>query len=103
MSILSRILAVIFGGPKAAPVDIDAVLTQRAALKKQKLDWETSIVDLLKVLDLDSSLAARKDLARELGYTGRLDGSAAMNMYLHAAVMRKLAETGGVVPDSLKG
>lgn len=103
MSILSRILHVIFGGPKAVPVDIDAVLTQRAKLKSQQLNWRTSIVDLLKVLDLDSSLGARKDLARELGYTGRLDGSAAMNMYLHAAVMQKLAENGGVVPDSLKG
>lgn len=103
MSILSRILHVIFGGPKATPVDIDAVLTQRAALKKQRLDWETSIVDLLKVLDLDSSLGARKDLARELGYTGRLDGSAAMNQWLHREVMKRLVESGGVVPDSLKG
>ena len=65
-------------------------------------NWKQSIVDLMKLLNLDSSLGARKQLAQELGYTGALDGSAEMNIWLHKQVMGKLMESGGVVPDSLK-
>ena len=65
-------------------------------------NWKQSIVDLMKLLDLDSSLNARKELAQELGYTGALDGSAEMNVWLHKQVMAKLMESGGVVPESLK-
>ena len=65
-------------------------------------NWRQSIVDLMKLLNLDSSLSARKQLAQELGYTGALDGSAEMNIWLHKQVMAKLMESGGVVPDSLK-
>ena len=83
-------------------VDIEAVLSGMAAKKGQKLDWQHSIVDLMKVLDLDSSLAARKELARELGYTGDTSDSAKMNVWLHKQVMQKVAENGGKVPASLK-
>ena len=69
----------------------------------QKLDWRKSIVDLMKLLDLDSSLGARKELAKELNYSGDTNDSAAMNIWLHKQVMIKLAENGGKVPDSLKG
>ncbi len=65
-------------------------------------NWKQSIVDLMKLLDLDSSLNARKELAQELGYTGELNGSAEMNVWLHKQVMTKLMESGGVVPESLK-
>jgi Domain of unknown function (DUF3597) len=81
---------------------VEAVLTRFAAQKKEKLDWRRSIVDLMKLLDLDSSLAARKQLAQELHYTGDTDDTAAMNIWLHKQVMRKLAENGGKVPDDLK-
>jgi hypothetical protein len=74
-----------------------------ASKNPQKLNWQQSIVDLMKLLDLDSSLGARKELAGELGYTGSTDDSAAMNIWLHKQVMQKLAENGGKVPDSLKG
>lgn len=83
-------------------VDVEAVVSGFAAKKKEKLDWRHSIVDLMKVLDLDSSLAARKELATELGYSGKLDGSAEMNLWLHKQVMKKLAENGGKVPADLK-
>jgi hypothetical protein len=86
----------------ASNVDVEAVLTRLAAQKKEKLDWRRSIVDLMKVLDLDSSLSARKQLAQELHYTGDANDSAAMNIWLHKQVMRKLAENGGRVPDELK-
>ena len=88
--------------PPAEPVDVEAVLTEIAAGNPQKLDWRRSIVDLMKLLDLDSSLGERKSLAQELGYTGALDGSAEMNLWLHKQVMRKLAENGGKVPAELK-
>ena len=88
--------------PGGQPVDIEAVVGGMAAKKKEKLEWRRSIVDLMKVLDLDSSLGARKQLAQELGYKGALNGSAEMNIWLHKQVMTKLAESGGVVPDSLK-
>jgi len=83
-------------------VDVEGVLDNLLAQKKAKLDWRHSIVDLMKLLDLDSSLAARKELATELQYTGAKDGSAEMNIWLHKAVMKKLAENGGKVPESLK-
>ena len=88
-------------GGAAGSVDVNAVLTERAAKKKEKLDWRHSIVDLMKVLDLDSSLTARKELAQELHYTGDMSDSASMNIWLHKQVMRKLAENGGKVPADL--
>ena len=84
-------------------VDVEAVLTNLAGQNKEKLDWRSSIVDLMKLLDLDSSLSARKELAKELNYTGDMNDSAKMNVWLHKQVMIKLAENGGKVPDSLKG
>jgi Domain of unknown function (DUF3597) len=83
-------------------VDVEAVLTNLAAQKKQKLDWRQSIVDLMKLLDLDSSLGARKELAKELNYTGDTNDSASMNIWLHKQVMIKLAASGGKVPDDLR-
>lgn len=91
--------------PSVAPqsqVDVEAVLTKLASQNKEKLDWRRSIVDLMKLLNLDSSLSSRKELARELHYTGNMEDSAAMNVWLHKQVMIKLAENGGKVPDSLK-
>lgn len=85
-----------------AMVDVVAQLEQRAAAHPQKLNWRTSIVDLLKLLHLDSSLTARKQLAEELHYTGDTDDSATMNVWLHKQVVQKLAENGGKVPDDLK-
>ena len=73
-----------------------------AATHGEKYNWKQSIVDLMKLLNLDSSLAARKQLAQELGYKGELNGSAEMNIWLHKQVMTKVAEGGGVVPESLK-
>ena len=87
---------------KLETVDVDAVLTKLAATKGGGGNWRTSIVDLLKMLDLDSSLAARKELADELNVHVGADGSAEQNIALHKAVMAKLAENGGVVPDSLR-
>ena len=81
---------------------MEAVLTKAAAAKKEKLDWKHSIVDLMKVLDLDSSLAARQALAKELKYTGDMKDSAKMNMWLHKQVIAKVAANGGVVPADLK-
>lgn len=72
-----------------------------AAKNKEKLNWRTSIVDLMKLLKLDSSLASRKELAKELGYTGSTDDSATMNIWLHKQVMKKLADNGGKVPADL--
>ena len=86
----------------AEPVDVEAVLTGLAAEKGGPSDWRRSIVDLLKLLDLDSSLDARKELAAELGVNAGAHGSAEQNIALHKAVMRKLAENGGKVPDDLK-
>jgi len=85
-----------------APVDVEAVLTGLAASKGGGGNWRTSIVDLLKLLDLDSSLEARKELGVELGVHAGADGSAEQNLALHKAVMRKLAENGGHVPASLR-
>lgn len=127
MSIFGKIMGAIFGtkaeaagaaAPAGAPaesgatatataapaqtIDVVPILEQAAAAKKEKLNWRTSIVDLMKVLDLDSSLGARKELAGELGYTGDTNDSAKMNVWLHKQVMIKLAENGGKVPDDLK-
>ncbi|HEX6741368.1 MAG TPA: DUF3597 family protein [Sphingomicrobium sp.] len=83
-------------------VDVGAVLSEMAAMKGGGGNYQSSIVDLLKLLDLDSSLDARKDLANELNIHAGADGSAEQNIALHKAVMAKLAENGGVVPDSLR-
>lgn len=85
------------------PVDVEQVLTQIAQSKgNPSLNWRSSIVDLMKLLDLDSSLDNRKELATELGYSGAKDGSAEMNIWLHKAVMQQLEKSGGKVPASLK-
>jgi hypothetical protein len=87
----------------AAPsVDVAVIMDQLAAQSTQKLDWRQSIVDLMKLVNLDSSLAARKELAQELHYTGDTNDSASMNIWLHKQVMIMLAENGGKVPDELK-
>ena len=85
----------------SAPVDIASILD--AAVKKsgQKLDWKHSIVDLMKALGMDASLSERKELAQELGYTGDAGDSAKMNIFLHKALLQKLAATGGKVPAEL--
>lgn len=89
--------------PPAAPtVDVGAVLSEMASMKGGGGNYQTSIVDLLKLLDLDSSLSARKELADELNVHAGADGSAEQNIALHKAVMAKLADNGGVVPDSLR-
>ena len=93
------------GSAAAKPIskaDVEAILAKLADEQDEDYDWKRSIVDLMKLLKLDSGLGARKQLAQELGYTGALDGSAEMNVWLHKQVMTKLAETGGKVPDSLK-
>jgi hypothetical protein len=91
--------------PAPAPmdqVDVEQVLTQMQQQSGQQLNWRTSIVDLLKLLNLDSSLQARKELAAELHYTGDTSDSASMNIWLHRQVMNKLAANGGKVPADLK-
>jgi hypothetical protein len=85
-----------------AAVDVDAVLTMMAEDKGGGGNWRSSIVDLLKLLDLDSGLGARKELAEELNVHAGEHGSAEQNIALHKAVMQKLADNGGVVPDSLR-
>ncbi len=119
MSIFGRIKDAIFGKkaiaatPPSTPielapapvsvaiteVDVIAHLEEMAAGKN--LNWRSSIVDLMKLVGMESSLQERKDLAMELGYTGELEGSAEMNIWLHKAVMRELAANGGVVPAEL--
>ena len=126
MGIFGSIVSKIFGGGEAAaaspdaasasstatsapgvmssqqPVDVEAILTDLASQNAQQLNWRTSIVDLMKLLNLDSSLDARKELAGELNYSGDANDSASMNIWLHKQVMQKLAENGGKVPDDLK-
>ena len=108
MSIFGDIMGAIFGkraeaGPTPTQmIDVEKVLNERAAKNKEKLDWRHSIVDLMKLLELDSSQTARKQLATELKYDGDMNDSAKMNIWLHKHVMRKLAENGGKVPDDLK-
>ena len=120
MSIFSKIRDKIFGRkatppptrsapPAATPappqvldeVDVEAILTAMAAESSQQLNWRTSIVDLMKLLDMESSLAERRELATELGYTGDQGDTATMNIWLHKQVMKKLAENGGKVPAAL--
>jgi len=88
--------------PAAQPVDVDSALSDLASKKGEKLNYESSIVDLMKLLDLDPSLANRKELATELGYSGAKDGSAEMNIWLHKRVMEELEKNGGKVSASLK-
>jgi len=84
-----------------ASFDVEAILDKLASERGEKLNWRQSIVDLMKLLGLDSSLANRKQLAQELNYTGDTSDSASMNIWLHKQVMRKLAENGGKVPQDL--
>jgi Domain of unknown function (DUF3597) len=114
--IFGKIVSAIFGrggaagttaavGSTGKPVtqeQVEAMIVKLADVQREKYNWKGSIVDLMKLLNLDSSLSARKQLAQELGYKGKLTGSAEMNVWLYNQVMQKLAETGGVVPDSLK-
>jgi Domain of unknown function (DUF3597) len=86
----------------AASVDLAPILDKAVAAKKEKLEWRTSIVDLMKALDIDSSLAARKELAKELNYSGDTNDSASMNIWLHKQVLTKLAANGGKLPADLK-
>ena len=93
------------GSSSAAPaqsVDVAPILDKAVAAKKEKLEWRTSIVDLMKALDIDSSLSARKELAHELGFTGDTNDSASMNIWLHKQVMSKLAANGGKLPADVK-
>jgi hypothetical protein len=85
----------------AQRVDIEQVLNEMAAKNPQKLNWRTSIVDLMKLVGMESSLAERKQLADELGYTGDKNDSATMNIWLHKQVMKKMQENGGKVPADL--
>jgi hypothetical protein len=117
MSIFGSIMGAIFGhssaqasasptlapsAPPAQTVDVAAVVDKAAAATGEKLAWRTSIVDLMKALNLDSSLAARKELAKELKYTGDTNDSATMNVWLHKQVMTKLAANGGKLPADIK-
>ena len=83
-------------------VDVAGILDKAVAAKGEKLEWRTSIVDLMKALDIDSSFTARKELAKELGYTGDSNDSASMNIWLHKQVMTKLAANGGKLPPEIK-
>ncbi len=126
MSIFGSIVSAIFGTAKSVAAAVTGGSTATAATAtttakpmtraeleakiqaiadktgRKDYNWKQSIVDLMKLLDLDSSLTARKQLAQELGYTGALDGSAEMNTWLHQQVIAKMMETGGTVPESLK-
>lgn len=92
------------GGAAAAPasVDVAAILDKAVAAQKEKLEWRTSIVDMMKALGLDSSLSARKELAAELKYTGDINDSAKMNIWLHQQMMKNLAANGGKLPADIK-
>jgi hypothetical protein len=92
------------GSAPIAPrnVDVGAILDKAVSARSQKLNWKTSIVDLMKALDLDSSLQARHELARELHYTGDQNDSARMNSWLHGQLMKKLAENGGKLPEDVR-
>ena len=93
------------GGSSAAPaatVDVAPILDAAVKAKGEKLEWRTSIVDLMKALNIDSSFTARKELAKELGYTGDSNDSASMNIWLHKQVMTKFAANGGKLPPEIK-
>jgi hypothetical protein len=124
MSIFGKIMGAIFGthaeaatptpesgggapatsssGTAANNVDVAAILDKAVAAKKEKLAWRTSIVDLMKALDVDSSLSARKELAKDLKYPGDTNDSAAMNIWLHKQMMAQLAANGGKLPPDMK-
>ena len=87
---------------KENPVEVAPILDAAVKSKGEKLEWRTSIVDLMKALDIDSSLSARKELATELKYTGDMNDSATMNVWLHKEVVSKLAANGGKLPDDMK-
>jgi hypothetical protein len=89
-------------GAPAQTVDVAPILDNAVKAKGEKLEWRTSIVDLMKALDIDSSFTARKELAKELGYTGDSNDSASMNIWLHKQVMTKLAANGGKLPPEIK-
>ena len=97
------VAAAVAPAPGGTPFNVGAALAAMAAKNGQALNYKTSIVDLLKLLDLDSSLDARKGLAAELHYPGSTEDSAAMNVWLHKEVVTKLEENGGTVPADLKG
>jgi hypothetical protein len=116
MGIFSSIMGAIFGSgsaqaqasptatpaaPPAQTVDVAEIVDKAAASKGEKLAWRTSIVDLMKALDLDSSIGARKELAKELHYTGDTGDSAKMNVWLHKQIMDKLAANGGKLPADI--
>ena len=86
----------------SSPVDVASIMDDLAGKASQQLNWRTSIVDLMKLINLDSSLTARKELAQELHYTGDMNDSASMNVWLHKQVMIKLEENGGKVPNELR-
>jgi hypothetical protein len=90
--------------PIAPPqsVDVAAIMDKAVAAHHEKLEWRTSIVDMMKALDIDSSLAARKELAKELGYSGDTNDSASMNVWLHKQMMAQLAANGGKLPPEIK-
>jgi Domain of unknown function (DUF3597) len=93
------------GGSAAAPaatVEVAPILDAAVKAKGEKLEWRTSIVDLMKALDIDSSFTARKELAKELGYTGDSNDSASMNIWLHKQIMTKFAANGGRLPPEIK-
>ena len=124
MSIFGKIMSAIFGtsasatpasvgtggstAPAATPaaggatVDVAAIMDKAVAAQKEHLEWRTSIVDMMKALNIDSSLGARKDLAKELGYTGDTNDSATMNVWLHKQMMAQLAANGGKLPTNIK-
>ena len=87
--------------PSAVVVDVTAILDGLAAKNPEKLDWRKSIVDLMKLVGMDSSLASRKELAKDLNYSGDTSDSAKMNIWLHKEVIRKISENGGKVPQEL--
>jgi 3-oxoacyl-ACP reductase-like protein len=89
-------------GKPMSRAELEELIKKTASAQQEELNWRESIVDLMKLFKLDSSLGARKELAKELGYTGALDGSAEMNVWLHQQVMIKLTESGGKVPEHLK-
>jgi hypothetical protein len=89
-------------GKPMSRAELEELIKTTASQQHEDLNWRESIVDLMKLFKLDNSLGARKELAKELGYTGALDGAAEMNVWLHRQVMTKLAETGGKVPEHLK-
>ncbi len=91
----------VFASTSREPVDVAAVMDRLADAHAEKLDWKRSIVDLMKLLDMDSSLSSRKELAAELNYDGDTSDSAKMNIWLHKQVLKKVADNGGRVPSDL--